>query len=183
VTKADSAAIDVKSLRDRTQIKAIVAELESNSDKLVINPTVMAELTVYMRTADLIPKRIDVADRRSVDQVQEALQQLQSRVDRVIAVQASIFKINRALGKLDILVIQDLAEAGEINGKTSGTATRQILGIVIPELAIHQHKWKAFERFCLAVQNHLGDAKDTLRMQIKLDETANWNRRYSGNAS
>lgn len=172
--------MDLDALRARDQMAAIIKEIEQNEAKLAINPTMTNELRSYANTSTLIPRHIEAADRRSVQQAQEALQQLQSRVDRVLAVQASILHIKRVLGKLEILVVKDLAEAGIVTSKSSGAVTKQLVGIVLPELAIHQNNWNAVERLCLAVQNHLGDAKDTVRQQIRLDENANWNRRYSG---
>ena len=178
--KADPAKIDTQGLREREQIKAIVAEMETREQQLEVDPALAGELRSYTNTAALIPKRIEVADRRSVNAAQEALQQLQGRVDRVLAIQVAIFQMKRALGKLDTLVVKDLAEAGLITSKTSAAAAKQLVGIVVPELAIAQQRWNIFEKFCLAVQNHLGDAKDTVRQQIRLDENANWNQRYSG---
>ncbi len=184
MAKADPAKIDVKGLREREQLKAILQELGGNSaDKVEINPLLAGELRSFIDTKTLIPTRIEVADRRSVNQAQEALAELQGRVDRVLAIQSTVFKVKQALGKLEILVVKDLAEAGVITGKSTGAATKLMLGIVMPELAVIQQKWVVFEKFCLSVQNHLGDAKDTIRMQIKLDENANWNRRYSGMGS
>ena len=164
-------------------MQAILQELENNAGKVTVNPRLAGELRLYIDTKQLIPKRIEVADRGSVDQAQDALSQLQGRVDRVLAIQSTIFMVKQALGKLEILIVKDLAEAGLVNGKSSGAATKLMVGIVLPELAVIQQKWAVFEKFCISVQNHLGDAKDTIRMQIKLDENANWNRRYSGMGS
>ena len=89
-------------------------------------------------------------------------------------------KVLQALGRLEVLARQELSRIEVVGPKTSGTAAKQALGLVIPELVIPQQRWVAFEKKCQQVLQHLGDAKDTIRLMIKLDENANWSRRYSG---
>jgi hypothetical protein len=183
MAKVDASKIDIEELRKREQIKAILDQMVERTEQLEVNSTMSNELRSYIDTASFIPKHIEAADRRSVSAAQEALQQLQSRVDRVLAIQAAIFSMKKTLKKLETLIVKDLAAAGLVTSKTSGAAAKQLVGIVCSELAIAQDRWTTFEKFCLAVQNHLGDAKDTVRQQIRLDENANWNRRYSGMGS
>ena len=170
----------VDELREREQLEAILLGLEENADKFKVPTSLVGELRSYINIAKSIPKRVTVEDKKSVIKAQEALQKAQAWLDRVLVMQFYIFRVTRALHKAEILARADLTAAGVISKSTSAAAAKVIMASILPELAILQEKWKALEKLCSAVQSHLGDAKDTMRLQIRLDENANWNRRYSG---
>jgi len=172
--------LDVDGIRDRGGVREVLGELERKAEVLEIGGDLVGEVRSYMDVARWIPKRVNSGDADSVGRSQEAVHRLQAGVDRMMAVQMSTMKVVRALGKLEVLVRQELARVGVINGRTSGAGARQAVGLVVPELAIYQQTWESFEKLCGNVLKHLGDAKDTVRLQIKLDENANWTRRYSG---
>jgi hypothetical protein len=173
-------AFDVDELRGREKIQSVLLELENRSQMLEIKGELVSEIRSYFDVAKNIPKVISTGDARSVAGAQGGIHLIQARLDRVIEIQMSAGKVVRALGKLEVLARCDLARAGVINHKTSGAAAKQTLSLVLPELTIHQQNWLSFDRQCQQLMQHLGDAKDTIRMQIKLDENTNWSRRYGG---
>lgn len=172
--------LDIDGIRDRVGIRDILQELRARGDFLVIEGGLIGEVRSYMDTSSLVPSVIEVSDRGSVLRAQESLKNLQARVDRMMEIQLSVLKVVRALGKLEILARGELGRVGLVNGRTSGNGMKQLITMVLPELGIAQNNWESFERLCGKVLNHLGDAKDTIRLQMKLDEVSNWNRRYSG---
>jgi hypothetical protein len=177
---AKALEFDIDGIRDRSAIADILGTLEEKRDLLLVRSELVGELRSYLRVAEKLPKRVTLGDAASVSRAQEALHLLQARVDRVLEIQTSSLKLTRSLGRLEILAKQDLARLGVFNPKTTGTAVKQVLEMVLPELVIAQQRWVGLDRLCHQVLQHLGDAKDTVRLQIKLDENANWSRRYSG---
>ena len=177
MSKAD---IDIDGIRDLPGIRDILETLEAKEGMLVIKGTLMGEIRSYLSASKQIPKRICVDDRNSVNAAQEALHMLQARVDRVLTVQMSTMKVQQALGRLEVLARVELARVGAIGSKSTGTVVKQVIGLVLPELLVPQQRWLGLEKLCQQVLTYLGDAKDTVRLQIRLDENANWSRRYSG---
>lgn len=170
----------VDELRDRPKIQSVLAELKSRAQILVIKEELVTEIRTYFMVAKNIPRTITASNSQSVEAAQEGIYMIQAHLDRVIEIQMSASKIVRALGKLEIMTRCDLARAGAITNKTSGSASKHTISLILPELAVYQQNWLMFEKQCQQLMQHLGDAKDTVRMQIKLDENANWSRRYSG---
>jgi hypothetical protein len=171
---------DVDVLRKRGKIQSVLQELVARAQMLVIKQDLVDEITSYFAIARNIPKTVRAMDAQSVAGAQEGIHMLQARLDRVIEIQMSVGKVVRALGKLEVLARCDLARAGVVTHKTSGTAAKQTISLVLPELTIYQQSWASFDKQCQQLMQHLGDAKDTIRMQTKLDENANWSRRYGG---
>ncbi len=170
----------IRDLRERGQIRAILDELETRKSSFAVPPRIGQELRHYTNISKSIPKRVTVENKQSVIQAQEALHKAQAWLDRVLTIQFNVFTVTRSLNKCEILARADLTAAGVITKSTSASAAKVVVANIIPELAVIQEKWKSLEKVCSMVQSHLGDAKDTMRLQIRLDEMANWNRRYSG---
>jgi hypothetical protein len=170
--------IKIDEIRERPKIKEITSELESKAEILKISSSLVNEIKGYINTSKVIPKKIDIKDREDVNFAQEALATLQARVDRVLAVFVSCMKIEKALNNLELIAKQELARLNLIDNKTSGSAAKQLVGLILPDLVGHQYTWQIFKNLVQQVQSHLGEAKDTIRLQMKLDESANWSKRY-----
>lgn len=174
--KADELEID--ELRSRSKIAEIVEKIAEHEKLLLISNELVAEVKGFANCAPFMPKRIHVEHRESVDRAQEAIHRMQARLDRLIAIHVDIARINKLLGQLEIVAKQEFAKAGVVGKKTSAAQVKVILGIVIPELVEAQLRWGSFEKLVSQVQEHLGEAKASIRLQQKLDENANWARRY-----
>jgi hypothetical protein len=176
VAKADE--FDIDELRDRAKIAEIIDGIERQEQLLTIAGETLREVKGYIKCSSFMPKRINVEHRKSVDAAQEAIYRIQARLDRLLAIHVDISRVNKMLGQLEILARQDLARAKVLGKKSSAAAAKLIVSTVIPELAEAQLRWASFEKLCSQVQDHLGEAKSSIRMQTKLDENANWARRY-----
>lgn len=176
MSKADD--LDIKELRDRSKIDEIIGKLDEHEKLLTIKNDLVSEVKGYANCAKFMPKRIHVEHRESVDRAQEAIHRVQARLDRLLVIHSDISRVNKLLGQLEIFAKQDLARAKVIGKKTSAAQVKVILSIVIPELADAQLRWSTFAKLVGQVQDHLGEAKASIRLQQKLDENANWARRY-----
>jgi hypothetical protein len=158
-------------------IQAVLLELQKQDKFLRVDKSVVNELERYCSTKALIPEILSADNRETVDKAQQGLQELQARLDRVAAVHLGVRKIQRALQKLETMARHEMAVHGYITTKTSKPSADQLLALVLPELQTHQDAWETFSRICRDVQDHIGSAKEVIRIQMKLDENLHWAQR------
>lgn len=174
---AKSVDIDAKPLRTRPAIAAVIAEMQKKTRILDGDLDLLSELRTYTSVKPLLPTIIDADAVETVRTAQRALNEIQGRFDRVATIFLDARRVSRTLSRLDILVRKELSKAGMISEKTSKPSAELLVSLVVPELAICQKKWAILEKSCDGVQRHLSDAKQTLQMQIKLDENLRWAQR------
>lgn len=167
----------VHELRALPTILAVMQELQKQEKVLRVDKSVVAELEQYCATKALIPEVLSADNIETVELAQRGLQELQARLDRVAAIHLGVRKILRALQKLEIMARHDLAAHDHITPKTSKPSADQLISLVLPELRVHQDAWETFSKICRDVQDHLGSAKEVIRIQMKLDENLHWAQR------
>ena len=163
--------------RENPAIQAIHKELETRADLLRIEPSTYGEMSSYLAVQNLLPQMLSAKDQATVRKAQNALYELQGKMDRVMAIQLGARKLQRALGRLEILAKGALATAGYITEKTSKPSADQLIALAIPELAVYQNNWAHLIKVCQDVIDHLASAKDVLKLQMKMDENLHWARR------
>jgi len=175
VPTANEVKTEVNSARNLESIQAILNQMEiRNKELLSVDPILKSELQGYLRTAKIIPAEISTSNADTVKATQRALWTIQGWLDRVVAIHMDVRRVLRVLGKIEILVKRELAKVGLITQKTSKPSADQLISLVIPELRVHQNNWIYVKKMCTDVQDHLSGAKNTVQLQIKLDENLNW---------
>lgn len=167
----------VDEIRELPAVKAVLEELKKQASVLQVDKMVVQELERYCSTKALIPEILSADDPDTVARAQRGLQELQARLDRVVAVHLGVRKIQRALQKLETMARHDLARHSFITPKTSKPSADQLVSLSLPELQNHQDAWDTFSKICRDVQDHLGNAKEVIRIQMKLDENLHWAQR------
>jgi hypothetical protein len=167
----------ITQIRKLPAVQAVLQELKNQEKVLRVDKSVVGELELYCVTKTLIPEILSADRADTVEKAQQGLQELQARLDRVAAIHLTVRKIQRALQKLETMARHDLALNGHITPKTSKPSADQLLALVLPELQVHQDAWETFSKICRDVQDHLGSAKEVIRIQMKLDENLHWAQR------
>jgi hypothetical protein len=162
---------------DNDTIKAALAELKNRRDILNIDRAVYGELESYLAVKKLLPEILAAEEKGTVRKAQTALYELQGKLDRVATIHLSTRKMLRALDRLEIMSKGALAEAGRITEKTSKPSADQMISLVLPELASYQSDWTYLGKMCQDVQDHLGNAQEVLKLQMKMDENLHWAQR------
>jgi len=164
-------------IRARETFVAILEELRDRREQLKLDTAVIQELNQYLQVQSLLPSILTSDNRKEVNKAQEALFTLQGRLDRVASIHLTTRKIIRALNRLEILAKSDLLAAGILTDKTSKPSAEQTTMLMIPELFVVLNEWDFLERLCRDVQDHIGNAKESLTLQMKLDGNHWWAQR------
>lgn len=164
---------DPESYRSDPEIQGIVRQLVE-STQLTVPPETIEELKGYLDTAKYIPKIVDADKIKSVRKAQYALQRIQATLDRVITIHFDVRYRIELLNRTEIAAKAALIRLGAIPEKSSGPAQQLVLTGVIPELMDFQYSWDDFEKLCGMVHKNLSDAKETLKLQIKLEDIIRW---------
>lgn len=167
----------IEQIRALPAIQAVLQELKKQEPILRVDKSVVQELERYCSTKQLIPEILSADRADTVEKAQQGLQELQARLDRVASIHLGVRKMQRALQKLETMARHDLAVHNHITPKTSKPSADQLVSLALPELQNHQDAWETFSKICRDVQEHLGSAKEVIRIQMKLDENLHWAQR------
>lgn len=154
-------------------LKRLSLRLESASE-LQGNPKLIEELELYLQEAPLIPRYINAQKRKTVNEAQRILSELDSKLTRVVTIQFEVSKIQQSLIRLEILAKRELLDLGVISDRMTRPAVSNVLSLYLPKLTEFENEWAAAEKLCTLVQQRLADSKDSLRLQMKLDDNARW---------
>ena len=158
-------------------LKKINRELKSES--LEIDDNLYVELEAYLNSSPVIPRHISASRRKDVKAAQEALQQLDSYQHRVAAVQFSVAKVLQALSRVETIIRSVLLKKDFITSSMTKQAALDRITLVCPLLAKRKADWDGLDKLCMIIHSHLGDSKDSLKQQIKLDDNARWANKIS----
>jgi hypothetical protein len=167
----------IDQIRALPAISAVLHELQKQAGVLRVDRSVLQELERYCATKQVIPEILSADRAETVEKAQQGLQELQARLDRVAAIHLGVRKLQRALQKLETMARHELAVQGHLTPKTSKPSADQLVALALPELQNHQDAWETFSKICRDVQEHVGSAKDVIRIQMKLDENLHWAQR------
>jgi len=176
--RANSPVVRAKELKKHNgTIKKVNRELKSTT--LDIDDNLYSELEAYLASPPVIPKHISASRRKDVKAAQEALQQLDSYQHRVAAVQFSVAKVLQALSRVETIVRSILLRHDFITSSMTKQASKDRIALVCPLLSRRRADWDGLDKLCQIVHGHLGDSKDSLKQQIKLDDNARWSNKIS----
>jgi hypothetical protein len=167
----------IDAIRELPALKAVLEELRKQDQVLRVDREVINELERYCSTKALIPEILSADNPDTVELAQRGLQELQARLDRVVAIHLGVRKVQRALQKLETTTKHELARSGLITTKTSKPSADLLVSLALPELRNHQDAWETFSYICRDVEQHLGNAKEVIQIQIKLDGNLHWAQR------
>lgn len=176
--RVNSPVVRAKELRKTNKtIRTLNRELKT--DNLLIDDNLYVELEAYLNSPPVIPRHISASRKRDVKAAQEALQQLDSYQHRVAAVQFSVTKVLQALSRVETIVRSVLLKEDFITSSMTKQGSKDRITLVCPLLAQKKADWEGLDKLCQIVHSHLGDSKDSLKQQIKLDDNARWANKIS----
>jgi len=146
----------------------------AHTSTLAFNPKVVEELETYLTTAPLIPKYLDASKQKTVKKAQAVLSELDANLTRVATIQFEIAKVLQSLVRLEILVKRELLLVGRLGERMTRPAIAGVVGLVSPQLSDLQSDWNSAKDLCTIVHSRLSDSKDSLKLQMRLDEAARW---------
>ena len=155
-------------------LKSLQRQLQKKRDDFAVDATLLTELEDYMQQVPILPKHISALRPEQVRRTQALLSKLDAQQTRVAAVQFSVAKMLQVLARLDLAVRNVLLEVGVLSATSTNPSAARMVALACPLLAQHQASWEAVEKLSALVANRLSDSKDSLKLQIKLDDNARW---------
>jgi hypothetical protein len=155
-------------------IRGITKDLKQKRADFSLDPTLVLELESYLKDVPLLPKHISALKPAQVKKAQGILATLDAQQTRVAAVMFSTSKVLQLLARLELVVRNALLRAELITERSTKPAVINMIALVCPQLARVQLRWEGMERLSALVNNRLSDSRDSLRLQIKMDDNARW---------
>jgi hypothetical protein len=160
-------------VRKKKTLRLVDQKLEEDS-ALKTDGSLYAELEAYLEEAPLLPKRIDAESRATVRRAQRNLQELDALLSRVVFLQITVAKALKTLTRIEVIVRSELIKADFIRDSMTKHAIASRIAVAFPTLVSFQTEWTALEKLAALVHSRLSDSKDSLRLQMKLDDNARW---------
>jgi hypothetical protein len=139
-----------------------------------LDPDVEAELQGYLCSSPLIPKYVSANNLQQVKRAQATLSEFDACLSRVVALQFDVAKAQQSLERLETIVRRILMGGGVLTDKITKMGATDTMAMVCPRLVDRLAAWQGLEKLCTLVHKRLSDSKDSLRLQIKLDDNARW---------
>lgn len=155
-------------------LRTLQRRLEKKRSDFAVDRTLLEELETYLKQVPILPKRISALQPTQVKKTQTLLSRLDAQQTRVAAVQFSVAKTLQVLARLDLAVRNVLLEVGVLTATSTNPSAARMVALACPLLAQYQAAWEAVEKLSALVANRLSDSKDSLKLQIKLDDNARW---------
>ena len=155
-------------------VRQVNRSLANTESPLNFNPKLTGELETYLATAPLIPRYLDASKRKTVKKAQAVLSELDANLTRVATINFEVAKILQSLVRLEILVKRALLEVGRLSERVTRPAAAAVVSLVSPQLSDLTSEWTGVKDLCTIVHGRLSDSKDSLKLQMRLDEAARW---------
>jgi len=162
------------SLRGLPEIKALLKKLEDESERFEVGADITNELREALVVRPLLPNILNHQKLSNVRKAQRALIELESRLDTCLKIQDQARQRLRLFSRLEFEVKQSLFRVDFINSKSSKPSVEQAISIVVPELISLKDEWKGLEQLCRDVHKRVSDAKETIKIVMKLDDNYRW---------
>lgn len=159
-------------VRSRSAIKLILSELEERKEAFAIGGDVIDTIFSYNRIAPELPEDVNFhpGDRKSVDQIHESYQKLQSMSDFVSTKYLQSKTRLRVITKLERHARNDIIISDYLKRSSTGPTTDKTMQFVLPELYEQKDKWENFRDLCKHVLGRLRDAMFLLKNSLQAEE-------------
>jgi hypothetical protein len=161
-------------VRKKKALRFVQERLAEEDSVLVTDGSLYTELESYLTEAPVLPRKISATDESTVRRAQNNLREVDSYLSRVVFVQIAVAKALKTLTRLEVIVKSELLKAGFLKDGMTKHAIDSRISVAFPKLVDFKIEWSALEKLAALVHNRLSDSKDSLRLQMKLDDNARW---------
>jgi hypothetical protein len=151
------------------QIKARAQELDDPEYGKKLD-----EVRGYLILSPLLPITINFEEPKTIRKAQRALATIEARLDRIITLHHDAKRVLQIISMVEHQLLSYMARYKILPEKTTGPAQQQKLTEYAPLLVKMRIQWAAVDSICTQAQQRLASAKDSLKLQAKLDDNLRW---------
>ena len=134
----------------------------------------MDEIRGYLDVGKMLGRSIDFEKPATVRRAQRALQHMEARLDRVVALHHDAKRVLQIIVAVEYKLIGAMTRQKMLPKKTTGPAQQQALMTVVPKLITVKTRWETLDQVCTQAQKRIASAKESLKLQSSLDDNLRW---------
>lgn len=134
----------------------------------------MNEVRGYLLVSELLPTVVDFEKPQSIRKAQRALATIEARLDRIIAIHHDAKRVIQIIVAVEYQVLSTFSRDRLIAEKATGPAQQQKLNQMVPKLVTAKVRWQTVDQICTQAQQRLAAAKESIKLQLKLDDNLRW---------
>ena len=134
----------------------------------------MDEVRGYLAISDLLPTVVNFEKPKTIRQAQRALATIEARLDRIVAIHHDAKRVLQIISSIEYQALSFLSRVGALAEKSTGPAQQQKLNQLVPKLITARTRWQTVDQICTQAQQRLGAAKESVKLQLKLDDNLRW---------
>jgi hypothetical protein len=132
------------------------------------------EIRQYLTVGDLLPTTIDFNKPKSIRQAQRAVSTIEARLDRIVTLHHDAKRVLQVVAAVEHHLLSFMSRSGDLPDKATGPAQQQKLNQYAPTLVKVRIQWTTLDILCTQAQQRLASARDSLKLQAKLDDNLRW---------
>jgi len=153
----------IRQVRQRAQ-EFLTTDLNAQKD----------EVRGYLAISDLLPTVVNFEKPKSIRQAQRALATIEARLDRIVAIHHDAKRVLQIISSIEYQTLSFLSRAKVLAEKSTGPAQQPTLNQLVPKLITARVRWQTVDQICTQAQQRLAAAKESVKLQLKLDDNLRW---------
>ena len=134
----------------------------------------MDEVRGYLAISDLLPTVVNFEQPKSIRKAQRALATIEARLDRIVALHHDAKRVLQIIASVEYQTLSTLSRDRIVPEKATGPAQQQKINQLLPKLVTAKVKWQTVDQICTQAQQRLAAAKESVKLQLKLDDNLRW---------
>jgi hypothetical protein len=163
VVPSDTTLIVIRHVRARVK-EFLTTDLDGQMD----------EIRGYLFISDLLPTVVNFEQPKSIRKAQRALATIEARLDRIVSLHHDAKRVLQIISSVEYQTLSTLSRDRVLPEKATGPAQQQKINQLLPKLVTAKVRWQTLDQICTQAQQRLAAAKESIKLQLKLDDNLRW---------
>lgn len=156
--------------------KEIIKKLRERLEGLD-NPeldNMMDHVKEYLDVGKYLPTTINFERPKTIRQAQKALKRIEKHLDIVVPLHHDAKRVLQIIASVEFQLLGVLVRSNYVSKNASGPIQKNAIAAQLPKLGSVKSRWEALDKICTQAQQRLASARESLKLQAKLDDNLRW---------
>lgn len=158
------------------EIKQLLKKSQEKLDGLD-NPeldNMMDQVRGFLDVGKYLPTTINFERPKTIRQAQKALKEIEKHLDVIVPLHHDAKRVLQIIFSVEYQILGVLVRSKDVPKNASGPVQKNVLAAHLPKLGHVKSRWEALDRICTQAQQRLASARESLKLQAKLDDNLRW---------
>ena len=155
------------------ELQALATDRAKGLDRPDLD-SLMDEIRGYLSVGQYLPPTVDYEKPNTIRKAQVALAKMERHLDIIVPLHHDAKRTLQIIASVEYQLTGALIRAGVIPEKASGPVRDHHLSAAVPKLGHVKLRWMALDKICTQAQQRMASARDSIKLQAKLDDNLRW---------